>query len=39
MTRMRTLHVGCEFDYDVAVDTPAVVIVQPSTPTATGASG
>ena len=27
---MRTLHVGCEFDYDVAVDTPAVVIVQPS---------
>jgi transglutaminase-like putative cysteine protease len=27
---MRTLHVGCEFDYDVDVDTPAVLLVQPS---------
>lgn len=27
---MRTLHVGCEFAYDVAYETPSVFIVQPS---------
>lgn len=27
---MRTLHVGCEFDYNVAMDTHAVFIVAPS---------
>lgn len=27
---MRTLRVGCEFEYDVASDTPAVFLVQPS---------
>jgi transglutaminase-like putative cysteine protease len=27
---MRTLHVGCEFEYDVAVETPALFVVQPS---------
>ncbi|MEP7055271.1 MAG: transglutaminase family protein [Actinomycetota bacterium] len=27
---MRTLHVGCEFEYDVEAETPAVFVVQPS---------
>lgn len=37
MTRMRTLHVGCEFDYDVAADTSAVFMVAPTQ--SSGATG
>jgi transglutaminase-like putative cysteine protease len=30
MTTMRTLHVGCEIEYDVAYETPSVFVVQPT---------
>lgn len=30
MVDVRTLHVGCEFEFESAADTPAVFVVQPS---------